>query len=109
MSRLKGFEAEDKAVRFLENAGFFVIERNFLVKFGEIDIIAQKEGILHFIEVKSAPSYEVAVNNITASKLSKVIKTAQFYLKKHNRRDDYVIDAIIVTPHEIELIENVTL
>src|SRR3989344_2519447 len=44
---------EDIAVKYLENKGFLVIERNYLKKCGEIDVIAKKAGITHFIEVKS--------------------------------------------------------
>ena len=44
---------ENLAVRFLMKQGFVIVERNYLRKWGEIDIIAQKEGKLHFVEVKS--------------------------------------------------------
>ncbi len=44
---------EHIAVRYLENKGFSIIERNYTKKWGEIDIVARKGGVLHFIEVKS--------------------------------------------------------
>lgn len=44
---------EDIAQKYLENKGFSIVEQNFLRKCGEIDIIAKKGKILHFIEVKS--------------------------------------------------------
>jgi putative endonuclease len=44
---------EDLACQYLENNGYKVVERNYLKKWGEIDIIAKKSGKLHFIEVKS--------------------------------------------------------
>lgn len=44
---------EDIAQKYLENKGFSVIGQNYLKKCGEIDIIAQKRGIIHFIEVKT--------------------------------------------------------
>lgn len=44
---------EDIAIKYLQNKGFLVIGQNYLKKCGEIDIIAQKGKILHFIEVKS--------------------------------------------------------
>ena len=50
---LFGFKSEDKAVKYLKNQGFEIITRNFKSKFGEIDIIAKKTNILHFIEVKA--------------------------------------------------------
>jgi len=44
---------EDTACMFLVKHGFKVIERNYLKKWGEIDIIAKKSGILRFVEVKT--------------------------------------------------------
>lgn len=109
MSRAKGDIAEDKACIFLEENGYLIIERNFYSRFGEIDIIATKDDVFHFIEVKSGVDYESAVQNITSSKLSKFIRTTNVYLKKNSLDIDYMIDAVIVTPSAIELIENITL
>ena len=109
MSRAKGNFAEDKAAHFLENYGFFLIERNFYSRFGEIDIIASKDEVLHFIEVKSGEDYELAIQNITPRKLSRIIKTAHVYMKKNAYDSAFTLDAVIVTPQEIELIENITL
>ena len=44
---------EDIACKYLKKHEHEIIERNFWKKFGEIDIVAKKEGILHFVEVKS--------------------------------------------------------
>ena len=109
MSRAKGNIAEDKAVTFLEDLGYIIVDRNFYSRFGEIDIIASKEQELHFVEVKSGEDYELAIQNITPSKLSKLIKTADVYIKKNGYNGEYSFDALIVTPQTIELIENITL
>jgi len=109
MSRAKGNLAEDKASAFLDEKGFLIIQRNFYSRFGEIDIIASKDGVLHFIEVKSGQDYESAVQNITPTKLSRFIKTCHVYIKKNSYEGDYMIDAIIITPISIELLENITL
>ena len=109
MSRAKGNIAEDKAVLFLEERGYFIVQRNFYSRFGEIDIIASRSDVLHFVEVKSGEDYELAVQNITPSKLRKLIKTVDVYLKKNALEVDYMLDAVIVTPNEIELLQNITL
>ena len=44
---------EDIAIKYLQNKGFLVIGQNYLKKCGEIDIIAKKDRVLHFIEVKT--------------------------------------------------------
>jgi putative endonuclease len=109
MSRTKGNLAEDKACEFLDENGFMIVERNFYSRFGEIDIIASKDEVLHFIEVKSGLDYESAIQNITPQKLSRFIKTTHIYMKKNSLDVDFVIDAIIVTPKGVEMIENITL
>jgi len=109
MSRAKGNRAEDKAAIFLEDNGYLVIERNFYSRFGEIDIIASKDDVLHFVEVKSGEDYELAVQNITPTKLSRIIKTANVYIKKNALHVDFMLDAVVVTPTTIEIIENITL
>ncbi len=109
MSRAKGDKAEAKAVSFLQKEGFVIIKTNFYSRFGEIDIIASKAGVLHFVEVKSGLDYESAINNITPSKLQKLLKTAQVYLKKNALDMDYTFDAVIVTPDDVDLIEDITL
>lgn len=109
MSRAKGNLAEDKACKFLFDDGFVVIERNFYSRFGEIDVIASKDEVLHFIEVKSGLDYESAIQNITPQKLNKFIKTVNVYIKKNALDVDYMIDAVIITPKNIEYVENITL
>ncbi len=106
MSRARGDLGEDRAVAFLEEKGYRIVARNYHSRFGEIDIIASREGVLHFIEVKSGegePAYR-----ITPAKISKIIKTADIYMQKHRTACDYCIDAVIVTD-TVELIENITL
>lgn len=105
MSRQKGNFAEDRAVFYLQGQGFLVIDRNYYSRFGEIDIIATKEKVLHFVEVKSG-DYD-PIYQITPSKLSKIQKTAQIYMQKKKLDMDFCFDALIVT-EEIELIENIT-
>ena len=106
-----GKESEDKAVKFLENKNFIIIERNFYAKkLGEIDIVAQKNNILHFIEVKSSSTknYE-PIYNLTPKKLRRVINSAHYYLKFKNLDVSFSVDAIIITAGDIEFLENITI
>lgn len=109
MSRAKGNIAEDKACEFLLSLGFAIIDRNFYSRFGEIDIIALRDEVLHFIEVKSGLDYESAIQNITPKKLSRLIKTGHVYMKKNKLDTDFVYDAVVVTPKAVEIVENITL
>ena len=66
MSREKGNFAEKRAISFLEDSGFKIIETNFHAKkLGEIDIVAFKNDVYHFCEVKSGLNYEAAISNLT--------------------------------------------
>lgn len=108
MSRLKGNIAEEKGCVFLISKGFEIIERNFYAKkMGEIDIIAIKNGVLHFVEVKSGNTFE-PIYNITKIKLSRITKSAYLYLKAKNIDMPFCIDALILSDNEFEFIENIT-
>lgn len=108
--KIFGNESESLATRYLENLDYKIVERNYYArKLGEIDIIAQKDGVLHFIEVKSAKADFDPIYNLTPSKLRKVINSAHYYLKVKNIDAVYSIDALIIRQGSVELIENVTL
>lgn len=109
MSRAKGALAEERGCKYLRGRGVRIIDRNVYNRFGEIDIIGLKETVLHFIEVKSAPTYEQAVYNITPAKLQKLHRAIHAYLQKIKWDGAYCIDALIVFDEGIEWIENSTL
>jgi len=54
---------EDIATQFLKDKGFEILERNFRKPYGEIDIVTRKNGVVHFIEVKSV-SWETVTDYI---------------------------------------------
>lgn len=110
MSREKGEVAEKKAISFLEKLNFIIIEKNFYAKkLGEIDIIAKKDDVYHFCEVKSAQTFELAVQNLTKSKLSKIKRSVDYYLQIKKLDVAFCIDAIIVNDDSIEILENITM
>ena len=110
MSREKGDFAEKRAISFLTDLNFMIIETNFYAKkLGEIDIIAKKDDVYHFCEVKSALDYETAINNITKSKLSKIKRSVDYYLQTKKLDVAFCIDAIIITDESIDFIENLSI
>jgi putative endonuclease len=109
LSRSKGEYFENKAVDYLLSNGFTIVERNFYAKkLGEIDIVAKKDKIYHFVEVKSGESFE-AVYNITPSKLSKLKRSVAYYIQSKKLEVSFCIDAIIFASEELEYLENITL
>jgi len=106
-----GEQSETLATQFLEQEGYVILERNYFArKLGEIDIIAKRESVLHFIEVKSAQSDTFdPVYNLSPMKLRKIIHSAHYYMKVKNIDKAFSIDALIVRGEEVDFIENVTL
>ncbi len=110
MSRVVGFEAETQAVHALEKNSYRVIERNYSCRVGEIDIIAEKDGFLCFVEVKyRKPSgHGTAVDAITPSKLRKIMMASRYYLYQTDQAEaDYRIDAVLIDQEQIEIIQNI--
>ena len=100
---------ELKAIDYLKLNGFRIIEINYFAKkLGEIDIIAIKDDIYHFIEVKSGKNFE-AIYNITPSKLRKLYRSIELYLKHKNLDISYSVDAIIFSGEELEYLENISM
>jgi putative endonuclease len=83
----KGELGEFIVCRYLSDRGFLIIERNYTKKCGEIDIIAQKEGVIHFIEVKSVSCEMIGIrpeDNMHSLKQRKMAKTVSVYLMSHD-------------------------
>lgn len=81
-----GKTAENTAARFLKARGYKILERNYKTKFGEIDIIAQQEGVICFLEVKARRSLNSGVPQeaVSTSKQRQISKVAVYYLKSNN-------------------------
>jgi len=110
MSRDYGKKNEDLVIDYLQNKGYKIVDRNFYAsRLGEIDIIALKGGVLHFVEVKSSKGNFEPIYNITPTKLKRVINSAHYYLKQKKLKYAWVIDAITVTNGKIRHIKNITL
>ena len=108
MSRAKGNIAEEKAVKILQSIGYTIVARNFYSRFGEIDIITKKDDVVHFIEVKSSTNYE-PLENITPTKIRRLLKTIDYYILKKNITQAWQLDAFVFRNDEHEIIENITL
>ena len=106
---LFGFSAEDRAVSWLEENKFKIIARNFHSRFGEIDIIASKDEILHFIEVKATSGDYCAASRVTPAKMSKILKAIDYYILTNEICDDWQIDLIEIYPQRINFINNISL
>ena len=108
--RSLGREGESAATAYLQAKGFRIVERNYYAgRLGEIDIVAMRGGVLHFIEVKSSKGTFDPIYNITPGKTKRVINSAYHYMKKKGVDMPFCIDALLIRGGGIELIENITL
>ena len=80
-----GDQAESVAERFLTKNQLKILDKNLRAYTGEIDIIADDQGTLVFIEVKyrKSVSFGQPFETVTRAKQKKIIRTAQYYLQKH--------------------------
>lgn len=95
---------EDIAVTFLMKQGFKILERNYRVRVGEIDIIAKKDNVLRFVEVKSIKVRDCTrvddliirpEDNLTYAKWSKLLLAIEIYRNhKHVPHE---------TPYQVDL------
>jgi putative endonuclease len=83
-----GSLGEDMVAKLLVRRGFDVIDRNYRKKWGEIDVIAQKDGKIYFIEVKTVrdavrqatPQRKHPEQNMHPWKLKRLSRAIQTYL-----------------------------
>ncbi|WP_092562752.1 YraN family protein [Anaeromicropila populeti] len=108
--RKLGAEQEEAAVKYLEQAGYRIIERNFYTRAGEIDIIGYDEGYLVFIEVKfrSNAAFGFPGEAIDNRKRNSIIKTAEYYIYKNQLSMEQPIrfDAVLILGGSIHLVKN---
>lgn len=115
-NRIKGKLGEELASKFLIDNGYKIIDQNNSTKFGELDIIASKNEILVFVEVKfkQTEDYGTPEEMIGQNKLSQVRRTAELYLLTNpdieKQFQKYQIDAICIVEEtgRISHYENLT-
>jgi putative endonuclease len=112
--RAVGNSAEDLAATYLKKKGYKILERNFTIRGGEIDLIATKDNKLIFIEVKARHNHNFGTPQeaITYFKQKALMKTALVYINKIRWGDKpYRFDLIAIDfkekEHETEHIENI--
>lgn len=112
MSRIKGNMAENIAIRALVKLGHSIKHTNYYTKWGEIDIITHKRGVIHIIEVKSTFLYTNPAENFSKTKLRRVLKSIQVYCYQNNITDEQIqIDLILVNMQKrrLRIIEHANL
>jgi len=108
ISVLKNFGklGEIKASNFLIKKGYSIISKNYSTRYGEIDIIAQKNRCIYFIEVKtrSNDSHGMPYEAVNYTKINHMKKAADYFLLKNQYKDFKLklsVISIIIANNEI--------
>ncbi len=105
-----GQQGELIAAKYLEKKGFFVVNRNYRRKWGELDIVAERQGRIHFVEVKTVSrrsyggNFEQEINNyrpednVHREKIKRLSRIIQTYMieKYHKSEPEWQFDILCV-------------
>ena len=97
-----GKSGEDRVVSFLRKQGWGVVKRNYQCRFGEIDIIAETEKYVIFVEVKTRKENSMvsASEAVDLIKQQKIMLTANDYIRKTDTKLQPRFDVAEVTVKE---------
>jgi len=96
---------ESVAAQFLIRKGFIILDRNYRKPWGEIDIIAEKNGIVRFVEVKTLSRENISdisreisgyrpEEQVHPAKLRKIARTAEMYMNGRGDEREFQIDVV---------------
>lgn len=104
----KGYLGETIVLKYLENKGFKLLERNYRKPWGEIDLVLLKDKIIHIVEVKSV-TCEIISNDVSYEKLNfnpednmheekknRLKRVIETYIAEKNWGDDFQVDLVLV-------------
>ena len=112
-TRVVGGIYEEQCVSYLKKHDFQIVAQNYRCKIGEIDIIAVKNNILRFIEVKyrKNESFGFPIEAVNKRKQNKMMKAASWFLSENKQYENMQcsFDIISITEHDIEYVFNLSL
>jgi len=102
MSTKKGQVAETQATYYLQRKGYTILDRNARGGSGELDIVAQKNDILTFVEVKAHQQRDSSLEAMHTHKCERLRSAALAWLSKHKQYATLQcrFDLIILTPRQ---------
>ncbi|MBL8500358.1 MAG: YraN family protein [Nitrosomonas sp.] len=108
---MKGSDAEQIALTYLQRQNLVLVAQNYRCRFGEIDLIMRDGATLVFVEVRmrGSEAFGGAATSITPAKQAKLLHTARHYLSRLNSEPPCRFDALLLSGshgQEIEWIKN---
>ena len=105
-------KGENLAGKFLKKRGYKILKRNYVSKYGEIDIVTYDKGTISFVEVKTRQSEDYGPPElaVTREKRKRIIRTALNYLAINHIDDiDYRFDVVSILFKEDDTNPNIEL
>jgi putative endonuclease len=103
-----GRSGEDLALAYLQQQGLELVERNFLCKTGELDLVMREGERLVFIEVRERnnPAFGGAAASISPAKQRRILRAAKFYLLRFANMPPCRIDVVAIDGNRINWLRN---
>lgn len=102
-----GHDAEKAAAEYLKDKGYKIIEQNWKTKYCEIDVVAQKDKTVYFVEVKyrKSSAFGSGLEYITPKKLKQMTFAAEMWVSQHKWDGDYQLAGLEMSGPEFEVTE----
>lgn len=108
---VSGSAAESAVAEYLKNNGYKIVEMNWKIKWCEVDVVAKKDKVVYFVEVKyrGSSSQGSGFDYIHAKKLHQMRRAADSWVLINKWNGEYVLSAAEVSgpEYEIEFIEEI--
>ncbi len=103
-----GHFGERATAEYFKKHGFRILDRNVARKTGELDIVIQKENVVHIVEVKSIACDDFPntlndngylfnpADNLHSTKIRKVVRTGEWYIAEKGWEGEWQVDGAIV-------------
>lgn len=108
-NKIEGNKGEVLACQYLKNNNYKILQTNYKNKIGEIDIIAEKDDKICFVEVKErfSDKFGLPCEAVNKRKQIKISKVAQIYLLKNKMFEREISFSVLeILNEKINLIEN---
>ncbi len=97
---VNGVSAEARAAEYLGARGYKILARRYKTPHGEVDLVAQNDRTIVFVEVKARARLDDAAYAVTVRQQRRIIDAAQEWLSAHPEHDgfDLRFDALLMAP-----------
>lgn len=106
-----GRRAESAVAVYLQGQGYQMLQQNWRTRWCEIDVVAQKEQTIYFVEVKYRKNdyYGDGLAYVTPKKLQQMHFAAELWVSNYQWNGDYTLAAASVAGKEFEVLDFIEL